>query len=423
MSRGAHAASRERPPTLPRGRHAAPPAPRVSPDPESAERPAVPAPEILAPGRPAWRRPSTAVLAAVVLLIALVTGGAVYGLGGGSGDGTGGPAGPQSTLLLQFRDGDGAAASVLYGVGSGSGAAVLLPSRLIATVPGAGQQQFGPVLALHDGAELSRSTVSDLLGVRIDAQWVLDRAGLVAAVDAVGGVVADVDTDVVSGRTVLVQAGKGRPLDGARAAAYLLDRPADQDDIQYQPRVQRVFQSLLTRLAERPGALAGLPRGARPAAAAGTVLGSLAKASADAAVLYQTLPVTEIDTDGVATYTLDVAAVDELVAGRFSGAALPGRDERGNRVLVVNAVGTPGLGETVRNRIVPAGFTFVGSRNQTPFGRAETVVVVFDSDQATVGRARALARAMGLPEAQVQVSERGQSIADLMVVVGKDFRA
>jgi hypothetical protein len=358
------------------------------------------------------------------VLAALVTGGVAYGLRGGPGDGTGGAAGHQSTLLLQFRDGDGtAAASVLYGVGTGSGAAVLVPSRLIATVPGAGQQEFGPVLGLHDGAELARSTVSDLLGVRVDAQWVLNRAGLVALVDAVGGIAVDVDTDVVSGRDVVIQAGKGRPLDGAQAAAYLLDRPADQDDIQYQPRVQRVFQSALTRLAERPDALAGLPRAARPAGAAAEVLAPLADVSAESAVLYQTLPVTELDTEGVATYTLDGTAVDTLVAGRFSGAALPGRGARGKRVLVVNAVGTPGLGETVRNRIVPAGFTFVGSRNETPFGRAATVVVVFDSEDATVDRARALARAMGLPKAPVQVSERGQSIADLMVVVGKDFRA
>jgi hypothetical protein len=410
-----------------RGRHTAAPAPRThdarSAVPEPAERPAVRAPEILAPARPGRRRRRTAVLVAVVALVALVAGGVVYGLRAGSGAGTARAAGRQATLLLQFRGAGGAAASVLYGTGSGSSAAVLVPSRLIATVPGAGRQEFGAVLGLHGGAALSRSTVSDLLGVRVDAQWVLDRAGLAALVDAVGGVAVDVETDVVSGGSVVVPAGKGRPLDGVQAVAYLLDRPADQDDVQYQPRVQRVFSSVLTRLADRPGALAALPPGARPDGAAAGVLPGLAKASAGAAVLYQTLPVKTLDADGAATYTLDAAGTDALVTSRFAGAALPGRGERGRRVLVVNGVGTPGLGETVRNRIVPAGFTFVGSRNETPFGRAKTVVVVFDSEAATVARARALARAMGLAGAPIQVSDRGQSIADLMVVVGKDFRA
>ena len=433
MSRGSHAATRERPPTMGRGRHVRPDDELDTPVPvpvPAEAAPAVAAPEILAPTRPRWRRRRTAVVAAVVALVAAVAGGgALYTAGRDGGGSTAGTAaGAPSTLLVQLRADDGtAAASALYGTGGG-GVAVLIPSRVVATVPGAGQQPLAGVLGIHDGVDLSRSTVSDLLGVRVDTHWVLDRPGLRALVDAVGGVTVDVAAEVVSGSTVIAPAGKGQHLDGAKAAALLLDRPAGEDDVQYQPRLQGVLAGVLGRLPERAelGALLSrLPEGARPAdrAALVRVLAPLAQLSAKKTVFYQTLPVVALDADGVPTYRLDAEAVDVLVGGRFAGAAVPGRGEAGNRVLVVNAVGTPGVGETVRNKIVPAGFAFVGSRNQTPFGRARTVVVVFESDPATLARAKALAEALGLRSAAIEVSSQGQSIADLMVVVGRDFRA
>jgi hypothetical protein len=457
MSRGAHAATRDRRPTLPRGRHAARagsetrqtlaepaatasgrvagpadgpvsgPAGAPGSGPVSAREAApvariapVAAPEILAPGRRTFRRRRLAVLAVVVLLVAAAVGVGLRYAGDGATEPARTVAAAQQTLLLQVRaDGGGAAASVLYGTG---GSAVLIPSRTIATVPGSGQGMLGPVLDRHNGVALSRSTVSDLLGIRVDAQWIVDRAGIVALVDAVDGVIVDVAADVVRGSTIVVPAGPNQRLTGAQAAAVLLDRPAGEDDVQYQPRVQRVLQSILARLPQG-AALSRLPAGARPGAAAVRVLGPLVSASAKQSVLYQTLPVAALDADGVPTYRLDDDAVDTLVTGRFAGAVLPGRGETGNRVLVVNAVGTPGLGESVRNRIVPAGFRFVGSRNQTPFGQEKTVVVVFDRDAATQARARALARSLRLPRAEIQISTRGQSIADLMVVVGGDFAA
>jgi hypothetical protein len=357
----------------------------------------------------------------------VAAGSVLYGLRSDPGSGAGDPVGTQSTLLLQLRDDDGsAAASALYGSGGGSaGVAVLIPSRVIAVVPGAGEQVLGPVLGLHDGASLSRSAVSDLLGVRVDAQWVLDRSALAALVDAVGGVVLDIDTDVVRGRTVVIPAGAGRPLTGALAATLLFDRPAGEDDISYQPRVQRVLQAVMGRLPDGAALsrlVSGLPEAARPNPAALRGLPAVVAASTGRSVLYQTLPVTALDTDGVPTYSLDADGVDGLVRGRLPGAALPGRGKAGNRVLVVNGAGTPGLGQSVRNRIVPAGFTFVGSRNETPFGRAQTVVVVFDGEARTAARAGALAQAMGLPRAEVQLSAHRQSVADLMVVVGRDFQ-
>jgi hypothetical protein len=425
MSRGEHAATRHRPPTLPRSRHpyrSAEPADRETP--REAEPPApVPTADILVSRPPRRRLPVVALV--VALLVAVAAGGVLYGLRSDPAAGGSGAVGRQSTLLVQVRGDDGSAvASALYGSGGGQdGVAVLLPSRVIAVVPGAGEQMLGGVLGLDDGTALARSTVADLLGVRVDSHWVLDRAALVALVDAVDGVVVDLATDLVRGRTVVVPAGGGRPLTGEQAAMLLLDRPADTDDIQYQPRVQAVLQSVLTRLpADVSRVVSALPASSRPDAAALRRLPELARASADRSLLYQTLPVKALDTDGTPTYSLDTAGVDSLVRARLASAVLPGRGQEGKRVLVVNGAGTPGLGQSVRNRIVPKGFTFVGSRNETPFGRGQTVVVAFSGEAGTLARAAELARAVGLPEAEVQVSAQKQSIADLMVVVGRDFR-
>jgi hypothetical protein len=447
MSRGAHAATKERRPTFEPSRRGAAgvnllPVPR-RPDP--AERIAAPPTLDTREGRAALRRRTAqqhrrrvqAMLAVVVVTTVLA------GVGAWLGWMRPAPVHTTTsvsqvhteTLLVEVRGSDGgAAASTLYSARpSGDGAAVLLPSAVIATVPGAGQQRLGAALGLTGGAALARDTVSDLLGVRVDQDWVLDATSFAAFVDAVGGIDVDVDVDVLgktaAGATqVLVGRGTHQHLDGRSAAAVVLYRPTGEDQIQSQPRIQAVLDGLLAALPS--GDALGSLLVAHPAAIGSTsapelapILDRLRTMTAAHALQYQTLPVQPLDTDGALAYRLDFDAVDGLVRDQFSGAELPGRNRTGNRVLVANAVGTPGVGDAVRGRIVPAGFTFVGSKNLTPFGRAKTIVVVFDTDPATTDRARRLAAAIGLPDATISVSTRGQSIADLMIVVGKDFKA
>jgi hypothetical protein len=333
-------------------------------------------------------------------------------------------------LLVQVRAADGgAAASVLLSTDATDtgGSAVLLPSRVIAAVPGGGQQPLGSVLSSHDGISLSRSTVSDLLGVRVDASWVLNPVGFVALVNAVGGITADVDVDVdttVNGIPVLVPQGERQKLDGMQAAAVLLYRPSSEDEIAAQPRVQHILDAVLGELpsgTELDKLLAALPEGSRPGDPISDYLEPLAQVSSAGLMLYQTLPIAPLDVDGRAIYRADSKGVAAMVKDSFPASELA-TGQIGSRVLVLNATGAPGLGELVRDRIVPAGFGFAGSRNQTPFGQKTTVIVVFDSAPESLARGKRLATALGLPNAPVQVSDRAQSVADLLVVVGSDFR-
>jgi len=342
----------------------------------------------------------------------------------------------QRTLLVQVRGANGdAQASVLLASDRRARQAVMLlvPDRVVAQVPGSGTAPFGQAVGRPGGAALSRSTLADLIGVDVDASWVLDQPTFARLVDSVGGIDVDVDTDIVvapkGGRPVVeVPKGAGRRLSGAQALAVLAYRGPGEEEVQALPRVQHVMAALLRRL-PAAGAFgrfaAGLGAGSElsdSATATGVLDGVRTDDAADL-TSYQILPVLPIDGGGAPVYRIDASALTTLVHESLAASRLPGRTATGNRVLVLNQAGGVGLGQKVRDRIVPRGFVFVDSRNQTPFGRRQTVVVVFDATPQTRARAARLAAALGLPAAPIQISARAQNIADLLVVLGRDFRA
>ncbi len=345
------------------------------------------------------------------------------------------PSRTQRTLLIQVRGvGGDALASALLAADprTQQAAVVLVPSRVVAEVPGSGPGPYGQALGRAGGAALSRSTLADLLGVTVDGSWVLDRPVLSALVDRVGGIDVDVDTDVIvtgaGGPVVAVPQGAGQRLSGAQALAVLNYRVPGEDELAALPRLQRVVLALLARLPAGSAALTRLLADLGPgsqvsdaAVATGVLDGTRRDVAADRAT-YQILPVLAVDGGGAATYRLDVAGVNALAARQLAASRLAGHAATGNRVLVLNQAGGVGLGQHIRDRIVSKGFVFVDSRNQTPFDRHRTVVVVFDTRPPTLAGAGRLAAALGLPAAPVQVSPRAQNIADLIVIVGTDFR-
>jgi hypothetical protein len=94
--------------------------------------------------------------------------------------------------------------------------------------------------------------------------------------------------------------------------------------------------------------------------------------------------------------------------------------EGGNRVLVLNGVGTPGLGEAVRAKLAPAGFVFVGSRNAPQFGVATTQVLVPEATAEAQALGERVAKAIGVPASSVVTQDFG-TVADVVVLVGEDF--
>jgi anionic cell wall polymer biosynthesis LytR-Cps2A-Psr (LCP) family protein len=329
---------------------------------------------------------------------------------------------------MQVRGTAGAVASALlaHDPKTSEGSAVLVPPQVIVTVPGVGAQAFGRAL-VTSSPEGSAAALADLMGVTIDGTWVLDGRSFARLVDQEGGIEVTVDVPVMSGRTIVVAAGAQR-IDGARALAFATYLARGEEEQARLARLQQVLDGIVTALPGSPRTvLAALGSGSRSSLALDKLADVLSGMKSDDGkdqLQYRSLPVIKVDTGSAETrFRVDAngtrALVDELLAGSVPA----GARAKGNRVLVLNGVGTPGLGEKVRAKLVPAGFVFVGSRNANSFGYTKTQVLVRDATPAGSALGARVARALGVPVSSVRASTQIGTIADVVVIVGRDFKA
>ena len=377
-------------------------------------------------------------VAAVVVAVALA-GVAVWALLG-RGD-TGAPTpvatGParQLTMVVQVTGADGnAEASALVGTTKvGSKAVVLLvPSGLVVQVPGGGDLPFGEAATDADPG-LAAASLADLLGVKVSDNWVLTQEGLAALADAVGGVQASVDVDVTSTAldgttTVLVRAGDQK-LSGVSAAAfatYLADGEPEQARL---ARFDNVLTSLVARLPSEEAAvvdlLAKLGAGSKHTLDTTALAQRLVVMHAAAVkdnIVSDVLPVKTADTGGSApAYVLDVTQAAATMRTRFPGAQQPSGAEAPLRVLVENGVGTPGLVLAARTKLIEGGFLFQDGGNASSFTKDPTSLLVADATDASRAAGAKVAAALGVPATSVVTQDRGQSKADVIVILGPDF--
>jgi len=371
----------------------------------------------------------------VSVILALVVGAAVVlGARGSGTSASGEPARAQQTLLIQVTGaGSVATGNVLLGLSTKdtSASGLLIPSDLVTDTPSVGTIPFGQTARISDPSSAGNA-LSDQLDVIVDATWRLDANGLAALVDAVGGVTIDVASDVTNDKgAVVVAAGAGQRLDGRSAAAYAAYRGArDQEQTRtarFSDVLMALFKALPTDQAQLDAVVNKPGRDANstwsPAQVSAFLVGLSASARADD-LLLTNLPVKVIDT-GSATpsFRLDQEASRALVNQAFADSRPQGRAGGEVRVLIQNGVGTPGLGDVARSKLVKAGYVFVNGGNAAKFGRATTAVVVPDDTSASLRRGADVAKTLGLPASAVQVSGQGQSVADLVVILGKDFGA
>ena len=440
------------------GRHSGPLAgtfPESQPTPARPARPATPArpgTAAAAPGPTVVARRDRAAQRAArrraarrrnLMVLGVVAGVLVLGLGaflllrsaGGESDQvTTGPA-DQQTLLVQVTGGDGvAASSALVGVtpSEDTAAALLVPSRLLVDVAGTGNVPFGETVTLPEPSAPAQA-LTDLLGVRVDDSWVLTTQGLAAVVDAIGGVQAAVDVDVVAkdakgNETVVVRAGS-QQLDGAAAAAYATYLADGEPE---QARLARFDDVLTALLAELPGnqgdveaALQKAGDGSQSTADVSGLaarLGEMRTAATKESLVSDVLPVTEIDSGAaLPSYGIDSGQVAAKMRSFFPGALQKDAGGEVVRVLVENGVGTPGLVEKARTKLVADGFRFVNGGNASSFGAEPSAVLIPDGTEKNVRRGQRVAATLGLPDSSVTTSDRGQTVADVIVILGADF--
>lgn len=341
----------------------------------------------------------------------------------------------QLITLVQVTGTDGtAAASAIVGTtkGAASAVALLVPSRLNVDVAGSGAMAFGETTTIGD-PEASSAALTDLLGLRVDDTWTLTKPALVALVDAVGGVQAAVDVDVVDtapngAQTVVVKAGN-QLLKGSAAVAYATYLADTEPEEARLARFDDVLTAMLSKLpADETGIgafLATAGAGSSSNLDQGALAARLAvmrEAAKKGEFVSDVLPVNEIDTGGpVPSYGLNVGDADAALRDKFPGALQ--KDASGGvvRVLVENGVGTPGLAEQARSKLVDAGFQFKNGGNASPFTNQPSSIQVSDGTDASLEKGRRVAAALGLPADSVVPNDRGQTIADVIVILGPDF--
>jgi anionic cell wall polymer biosynthesis LytR-Cps2A-Psr (LCP) family protein len=373
----------------------------------------------------------------IVALVAVAAGAAAaayYGTGGGHGS-THVAADKQQTLFLALQGADGdATVSMLVAHDSTSdqGLEVLVPSRLITDVCGFGSQQFGNIVSLPNGAVLAAGALSQVLGgVKVDRSLVLTTTELARLVDTAGGVVVDVDVDVVqqqtgSGGLVVVPKGNNERLDGTRAVEFATYVAPGEDPTADLVRFQSVFDALLaalpTKTAQAAKVLTAGGVGSDAPAAAALLTGLAADNKANR-VLPIDLPTQTIDSGGGApSYRIDSAKTSQLVHSQLANSLPAKTGQAPETVLIENGAGTPGLVLSACNRLLPAGFGFAGSGNAPNFNYRTSQVIVFDSSVGTAKVGDRVAQLLGLPQSDVVASAQGQNVADVIVILGHDYR-
>lgn len=345
----------------------------------------------------------------------------------------------QTTLLFSLVATDGSSAgSVLlaHDAATHQGVELLLPSRTLSEVCGFGSQQLGRVLALPDGQRLSTQAVSNMLGgVTVDGSWRLTGAELARLVDIVGGLTVNVDTNViktVGGRRVLyLQKGSGQHLTGSQAVLYATYIAGGEDSSGNLPRLQTVLDALINKLPPNPAAAGKLIASVAPDAAStlgpqrlGSLLTGIAAddKSASGGVLPIVLPVQKIDSGGVPVFRVDDDKTHAFVLTNLNESLPASARAPRKRILLQNGVGTPGLVGPACQRLVAAGFTIVGSGNANSFDFNQSKVLVFDNSVAAAELGNKVAQTLRLSTNDVAVSNEGQNVADVIVILGKDFR-
>lgn len=386
------------------------------------------------------RRRRVTVVAAVAVLVVLAGVAAVWKLSSSAPappSRTAGGAAAASTgsavlLALVADDGTATGAALLgHDAGRDRSALVMVPTTLLVDVPGAGSQPLSTAVALPspDGAA---KAVDDLLGLRVAGSWRLTAAGLARLVDAAGGIDVTVDREVVRtqpGGTKVVVVPQGRQhLDGAGAAAfatYLADGEPEQARA---ARLSTVLQALLGTLpSTRDGVaalLSGLGNGSRTTV--DDLAARLVQLRADAAagqVDYDVLPTKVLET-GTAqeSLSLDADAAASQLRRLLPDALRSPLGVSPVRVLVQNGVGTPGLGEPARDKLVAAGFAYVSGGNAAQLGHQQTLVLVADGTKASRDLGARVAAALGVGADAVRITSSQQSLADVVVILGADFR-
>ncbi|MGP3979952.1 LCP family protein [Streptomyces sp. KR80] len=373
------------------------------------------------------------VVLAVILALALVGGvgylwhaGKLPDLAGvDSGAQAGGGPQKRDVIVVHLRDTKGGGSSTALLVDNETtkkGTTVLLPNSLaIATDDGTSTTLGKSVV--DEGTTSTRDALDGLLGTKIAGSWRLDTPYLENLVESVGGIVVDTDATVPGrkkGDDPLVKKGERQELSGQAAVGYATHRAAGEPEDRQLRRFGQVMQATLKKISSDAQAatttvetLNQIPDPSLTEAQLGASLAQLAAQVKNGSYETAVLPV---QPDGTLSEKVSRSVVGSVLGGTVKNAD----PDAAPRVSVRNATGDKKAVSSAQVTLVNGGYTFVDGGAA---GAAQSASQVLYADAAQAGKAKEVARTLGLPESAVKRSKGGAANADITVVLGRDYDA
>ena len=338
----------------------------------------------------------------------------------------------EQTVTMTLAPADGPATSgalMINDRDNASAASVLIPSRLFVAGATPEDVPFGETVLLGDNGAPG-TALADTLDVIVDDTWQVSDQMLEQLVNAIDGVLVDVDADVVDGDTIVVRAGDAQLLNGREALAFATYLGNGEVEEARLARFSQVLDQVMQRLPTLRDELIALLTEVNATERSTLSVEALAdfaleygEVSRGGDAAYQTLPVNVVEIGGPnPALVVDDEGLARLKAGLLADSLPPDAGGDQVTVLVQNGVGTPGLEQDAGDLLRDAGYDFLNDGNANEFGREETLVLVPDSATASVTLGESVAQTLGVPDSAVQVSDQGSSLADVIVILGEDFK-
>ena len=325
---------------------------------------------------------------------------------------------------------------------SKSGALISIPRDMWVRIPGCtpregctgGQQRINVAHAVG-GPELSVQTVTSNFGVPIQFYARVDFHGFEQLIDAMGGVVVDVDWPVKDDEYPTADYGYQRIyfgpgpqlMDGAAALQYARSRHGT-NDFARAGRQQKVLVSLRNRALQ-------LNMLSRAPELVGIVQKSLATDMSPVQMLAMAKLISQIDRDRIINLVIDasyttpfrgqdgadllqpnVPLIKHAIDNAQRSAAHP---ELRAKIEVLNGSGTAGLGQKAADYLTAQGFNVVRIAAAERNDYRSSLVQVLTEDK---GAAQALATTLRVPTTAITKLPTPNADADIRFVVGQDFR-
>lgn len=290
--------------------------------------------------------------------------------------GSGGSAAPSKLLLLELRSKDAVMIAVVGSSGNPPPAALAIPPNVVMTIPGQGDGTVKDVTLLN-GPDAAVA-ISNLVGAWIPHYAVTDPSHLATVVDRAGGI--QLFGSMATGQEVAAKLAETGP---ARALTWR--------------------ETLIGLFEAGPQWIPGDFVGSDDAAAGARLL------TAARGALLRTLPTA----DATPGYLQpDYEAMAALMEGTFGMVRQPP-----DRVVLLNGTGTPSVGGSVAERLLPEGYRVVVSKNALSFDHRKTLVVA--ASEETRAAAERIRRLLGV--GAVSVSAVPSGLGEVTVLVGEDY--